>query len=121
MTVKEKRRINANVVFAVLTVTYIAFCAVIWCVYDSLRNSSYVEPLPLEMSAADEPVIISKTDLNTALAEELMAISGIGEVMAGNIIEYREQNGGFTDVDELLEVRGIGKKTLAKIRPYLTV
>lgn len=119
---KEKKRMSPDVLFALITAAYFAACAVIWCVCDSSRNSSYVEPLPLETSAAEEePVGLLRIDLNTASAEKLMEISGIGEVTAGNIIEYREQNGRFYDVDELIEVRGIGKKTLEKIRPYLTV
>ncbi|PJM73136.1 competence protein ComEA [Bifidobacterium primatium] len=60
-------------------------------------------------------------DLNTATAEQLDTINGIGPVTARRILEHRARNGRFTSVDELLDVQGIGAKTLEKIRPYVTV
>ena len=60
-------------------------------------------------------------NLNTATAEELIAVPGIGEVTAGKILEYRAQIGRFESVDELLEVKGIGEKKLASMREYLSV
>ena len=62
-----------------------------------------------------------KININIATKEELMTISGIGEVYATRIIEYREQIGYFTCLEELLEVKGIGEKRLEKWEPYLTV
>src|SRR5919109_4348471 len=55
-------------------------------------------------------------NVNTASATELEALSGIGEVLAATIVEYRTQNGPFTAVDELLDVSGIGPATLEEIR-----
>jgi competence protein ComEA len=60
-------------------------------------------------------------NLNTATAEQLEAIPGIGPVLAQRIIEYRQTHGRFQSVDELLEVRGIGSKRLESMRPYVTV
>jgi competence protein ComEA len=60
-------------------------------------------------------------DLNTATAEQLEAIPGIGPVLAQRIIEYRQTRGRFQSVDELLEVRGIGSKRLENMRPYVVV
>lgn len=60
-------------------------------------------------------------NLNTATAEQLCTISGIGESTAEKILEYRRQHGGFTSVEELTSVKGIGEKKLAKMRPWLTV
>jgi len=60
--------------------------------------------------------------INTATAEELSSVlPGIGEKKALAIVEYRELVGGFDSVDELIEVEGIGEKTLENIRPYCTV
>lgn len=60
-------------------------------------------------------------NLNTATAEELTRISGIGEKRATSIIAYRESIGGYTSVDQIKNIRGIGDATYAKIAPYLTV
>lgn len=60
-------------------------------------------------------------NVNTAGLEELMTLDGIGEVKAAAIIEYRNENGAFSSVEELLKVKGIGEKTLAKIRNQITL
>lgn len=60
-------------------------------------------------------------DLNSATAEELTALPGIGEVLAGRIVAYREANGVFTSVEELLQVDGIGEKRFEAIRDYITL
>jgi len=54
--------------------------------------------------------------INSAGAEDLKAIEGIGDELAGRIISYRESNGGFKSLDELDYVKGIGKKKLANIK-----
>lgn len=54
--------------------------------------------------------------LNNATAEELMELKGIGEVTAQAIVAYREEHGGFKDVEELLEVSGIGPAKLAQLK-----
>ena len=63
----------------------------------------------------------SLIDLNTATAQELELLPGIGPVMAGRIITYREANGPFTSLDDVENVPGIGPKTLESIRPLATV
>ncbi len=63
----------------------------------------------------------SMININTATEKELQTLTGIGEVKARAIIEYRMSIGRFKRVDELLNVTGIGDKTLEKIRVFITV
>jgi competence protein ComEA len=60
-------------------------------------------------------------NINTASTTELETLSGIGEVLAATIVEYRTQNGPFASVDDLLDVSGIGPATLEEIRDQVTV
>jgi comEA protein len=62
-----------------------------------------------------------KLNVNTATEEELISVKGIGSVTAKAIIDYRTQTGGFTSLDQLLEIKGIGEKKLAEIKKYLTI
>ncbi len=58
-------------------------------------------------------------NVNTADADELQLLPGIGEVKAGYIIEYRQEHGPFCDVESLLEVPGIGRAVLDGFRDYV--
>lgn len=60
-------------------------------------------------------------NINTASATEFETLSGIGEVLAGAIIDYRTENGPFASVDDLESVSGIGPATLEEIRDQVTV
>ena len=63
----------------------------------------------------------TRIDLNTATAEQLDSIPGVGPVTAQRILDHRRSIGRFTSVDQLLDVSGIGAKTLAKTRPWVRV
>jgi competence protein ComEA len=60
-------------------------------------------------------------NLNTADQTQLEALPEVGPVTAQSILSWREEHGGFTSVDELLEVDGIGDATLEQLAPYVTV
>lgn len=60
-------------------------------------------------------------DLNTATLEQLDSLPGVGPVTAQKILEWRTEHGSFTSVDDLLEVDGIGDKTMADIAPHVTL
>ena len=60
-----------------------------------------------------------KVNINTADAKLLETLPGIGPAYASRIIEYRTKNGPFATYDELLEIKGIGKKRLEKLLPFI--
>lgn len=60
-------------------------------------------------------------DLNTATADQLEALPGVGPATAKSILEARKQKGRFNSVDELLDIRGIGEAKMAEIRPLVRV
>ena len=60
-------------------------------------------------------------NINTADAERLATLKGIGPALAQRIIDYREQNGAFKSIDEIKNVRGIGEKKFAAIRDKITI
>lgn len=60
-------------------------------------------------------------DLNTADTAALESVPGIGKSLSQRIVAFREKNGPFQSVDDLLKVQGVGEKSIQKLRPYLTV
>ena len=71
---------------------------------------------PEKESRADELV-----DINAAGAEELMALNGIGETRAAAIIEFREQNGPFVSIEEIMLIPGIKEGIFSKIQDQIVV
>ena len=64
---------------------------------------------------------ISKIDLNSASVEQLTTLNGIGDKTAKAIVDYRKKNGDFTNVKDLVNVKGIGVATLKKVMPYVSL
>ena len=73
--------------------------------------------LPLAAAAQPEEPI----NINTAGAEELTELPRIGEITAARIVAWREENGPFTSIEELMNVQGIGERTFERIRPHVTL
>lgn len=71
-------------------------------------------------TAAPDPVG-GLVNLNTATSEQLDTLPGVGPVTAQKILDWRAAHGAFASVDELLEIDGIGEKTLAEIAPHVTL
>ncbi len=64
---------------------------------------------------------MAPVDLNAAGVEELETLPGVGPRTAQRIVEYRDESGGFTKIEELMNVRGIGEKTFLRLRALVTV
>lgn len=62
-----------------------------------------------------------KININEATAEELMTLPGIGEAKAADIIRYREENGGFSAIEEIMEISGIKEAVFGKIKDKIAV
>jgi competence protein ComEA len=92
-------------------------------------TSIAVTAAPAAPASAAQPVVASapaeqgaKVNINTAGADTLQKeLSGIGAGKAAAIVAYRDENGAFTSVDELIEVKGIGKALLDKNREKLAI
>lgn len=80
-----------------------------------VNGAAVPTPAPASASATEQ------VDLNAATSEELQELPRVGPATAEKIIEYREQNGRFSTVDQLLEVPGIGERTLEGMRDKVRV
>jgi comEA protein len=80
------------------------------------------------LAAANEPAgrpggagIVGVVNVNSATAEELALLPGVGPAKAQAILEYRKEHGAFKRVEDLSEVKGIGDKALEKLRPHIAL
>jgi competence protein ComEA len=76
---------------------------------------------PATAHAAAKVPAAGMVNLNTATAADLEGLPGIGAKTAARIIEYRQKNGPFKKVEELMNVRGVGEKNFLKLKPQITV
>lgn len=67
--------------------------------------------------AKDPPA--APVNINTATVEQLVTLPGVGDTTARSIVRYREKNGPFRRVEDLLILKGMSKQKLAKLRPYV--
>jgi comEA protein len=73
------------------------------------------------MNTDEKSSTVFKIHLNTASSDILQQVPGFGPVTAKKIVQYRDQNGPFQSVEDLIHIKGIGPKTIEKIKNYLTV
>ena len=71
--------------------------------------------------SAAKPSVTGTININTASADELVTLPGIGAKTAERILDYRQKNGPFKKVEELMNVRGVGEKNFLKLKDHLTV
>lgn len=84
-------------------------------------STAAAQTKPAARTAAKPAVPAGPVNINTATAAQLDALPGIGTKTAALIVEYREKNGPFKKVEELMNVRGVGEKSFLKLKPQLTV
>lgn len=82
---------------------------------------SQATPPPAAQKSTANAQLQGTVNINTADATQLALLPGIGPKAADSIIEYRKSAGDFTSIDDLVRVKGIGPKTLEKLRPYLSL
>ncbi len=73
------------------------------------------------LAQKSSPVTTEKVNLNSATAEQLQSLPGIGPVIAKSIIEYRTKVGKFNRIEEIINVKGIGEKKFQKIKDRLVI
>ncbi|NMY13974.1 helix-hairpin-helix domain-containing protein [Pseudomonas sp. WS 5019] len=96
--------------------------SLLFAVFASLSLVAVAAETPKSESTKPPAVQVAVVNLNTADADTLQReLAGIGETKAKAIVAYREEQGNFVSVDELLEVKGIGQATLEKNRDKLSV
>lgn len=118
----EKAAILLTLCFAVCTVGFF-----LW--QNRSREITVVETAPFIWSQEEDipeepaPGMLrgEVLDLNAAPVEDLIRLPGIGKTRAADIVAYRTEHGGFSHVEELMEISGIGQATLDKLRDYVTV
>ncbi len=83
-------------------------------------ETQYAQTTNVNSSSASEYVNYP-VNINTATVQELCTINGIGEKRAEAIVQYRQQIGGYTSVEQIKNIQGIGDSIYAQVSPYLTV
>ena len=101
----------------------VIFSLALFCGFASYANSlsilNKIKPSTVSHTVKSEQEEL--VNINTATEEVLTSVKGIGPKQAQAIIAYREEHGSFKSVDDLNQVKGIGKKKLEKIKVFLTV
>lgn len=88
---------------------------------EEAKERGETEPQQMDAGGAEQTSGSGKVNLNTAGKEELMTLSGIGESRADAILAYREANGSFGSIEEIMNIEGIKEKMFEKIRGSIEV
>ena len=112
---KRARGLGEGMLIAAMIALLVALSWMLWM----NRQPRTVSVAPVHSVSLEELERAATINVNEASAAELEELPGIGPVLAQAIVEYREEFGSFEDVEELMEVYGIGPVTLEGMRPYL--
>ena len=115
------KKINKNTKVTIIILVLIVVVVIALIISNNFRQTSQKKEEFQEGIEKVEKEIekIEKIDINKADIETLSKLPGIGPVKSKAIVDYREKNGEFKSLIELTNVKGIGKKTLAKLLPYI--
>jgi competence protein ComEA len=91
------------------------------CLFCSFPSAPVAAQSKAPARTAAKPASTAIVNLNTASATDLEGLPGIGAKTAARIVEYRQKNGPFKKVEELMNVRGVGEKNFLKLKPQLTI
>jgi competence protein ComEA len=94
---------------------------VVSCLLGAFPSASVAAQSKAPARTAAKPASTAIVNLNTASASDLEGLPGIGAKTAARILEYRQKNGPFKKVEELMNVRGVGEKNFLKLKPQLTI
>jgi competence protein ComEA len=95
--------------------------AALACLLAAPRPCAAVEQTKSSTRSAAKPASTAIVNLNTASEADLEGLPGIGAKTAARIVEYRQKNGPFKKVEELMNVRGVGEKNFLKLKPQISV
>lgn len=109
-----------------LLITVLFICGIIYLTKIDFLGNNAVSLCEMDTKTIDKTVSAEitsngKININTASKETLSLMNGIGEALAGRIITYREENGPYTDIYELLNVKGIGETKLRNLAPFIAI
>jgi competence protein ComEA len=102
-------------------ITRILMAAILGIAVSAAAVSAQNKATTPKAAATATATAAAPVNLNTATVEQLATIPGVGPRMAERIIDYRQKNGGFKKVEDLMNVSGVGEKSFLKMKPLITV
>jgi competence ComEA-like helix-hairpin-helix protein len=113
-------------ILLLLTAAFLVGVGVSYCRRAAFRRKAALSPIAVVQDTAagcslDPAAVAPPVDLNQATPRQLDGLPGVGPVLAGRIVEYRQRKGGFRSVSELRAVSGIGEKRYAALKDLVTV
>ncbi len=123
-TLKEKNSKEKYKCLAVLVIFFICGICYSHSFYSGrldMGRKTTVEEIGVTEKTVSAAEVLGKININAAGTEELILLPSIGEGRAEDIINYREENGDFSSIEDIMQVSGIGEKTFEEIKEQITV